>query len=113
MDHWHKVLPGKVLDVQYEDVVSDLDAQVRRMLDYCGLPFEEACLRFHETERAVKTASSEQVRQPIYSSSVNLWRNYEQHLDELIQILQPLLRDLPGADQPSILPGTGDDTAND
>ena len=109
MDHWHKVLPGKVLDVQYEDVVSDLDAQVRRMLDYCGLPFEEACLRFHETERAVKTASSEQVRKPIYSSSVNLWRNYEQHLDELIQILEPLLRELPAADRPSMLPGTSDE----
>ena len=104
MDHWHKVLPGKVLDVQYEDVVSDLDTQVRRMLDYCGLPFEDACVRFHETERAVKTASSEQVRQPIYSSSVNLWRNYEQHLDELVQILEPLLRELPEADQPSMLP---------
>ena len=101
MDHWHQVLPGKVLEVQYEDVVSDLDTQVRRMLDYCGLPFEDACLRFHETERAVKTASSEQVRQPIYSSSVNLWRNYEQHLDELVQILEPLLRELPEADQPS------------
>ena len=103
MDHWHKVLPGKVLDVQYENVVSDLESQVRRMLDHCGLPFEEACLRFHETERAVKTASSEQVRRPIYSSSVNLWRNYELHLDELIQTLQPLLRELPEADMPAVL----------
>jgi len=103
MDHWHKVLPGKVLDVQYEDVVSDLDTQVRRLLDHCGLPFEEACLRFHKTERAVKTASSEQVRRPIYSSSVNLWRNYENHLDELIQILEPLLRELPEADRPAVM----------
>ncbi len=93
MNHWHAVLPGFVLDVQYEDVVADLDSQVARLLDYCGLPFEEACLRFHETNRAVKTASSEQVRRPIYSSSVNLWRNYEDHLDELIQILQPILPD--------------------
>ncbi|MEQ8206221.1 MAG: sulfotransferase, partial [Woeseia sp.] len=93
MDHWHTVLPGFVLDVQYEDVVADLDGQVARLLDYCGLPFEDACLRFHETDRAVKTASSEQVRRPIYSSSVNLWRNYEVHLDELIQILQPILPD--------------------
>jgi tetratricopeptide (TPR) repeat protein len=103
MDHWHEVLPGKVLDVKYEDVVADLETQVRRILEYCGLPFEDACLRFHETERAIRTASSEQVRRPIYSSSVNLWRNYERHLDELIQVLEPLLRELPAADQPSIM----------
>jgi len=91
MDHWHNTLPGFVLDVHYEDVVADLDGQVARILDYCGLPFEASCLRFHETDRAVKTASSEQVRQPIYSSSVNLWRNYEPHLGTLIEILQPIL----------------------
>ena len=61
------------------------------MLDFCGLEFEDTCLRFFETERAVKTASSEQVRQPIYSSSVGLWRNYENHLGMLIDILEPLL----------------------
>lgn len=103
MDHWHRVLPGNVLDVNYEEVVADLETQVRRMLDYCQLPFEQACLRFHETDRAVKTASSEQVRQPIYTSSVNLWQNYETHLRELIQVLEPLLRDLPDDDQPSPL----------
>lgn len=107
MDHWHEVLPGKVLDVQYEDVVADLETQVRRILEYCGLPFEDACLRFHETERAIKTASSEQVRRPIYSSSVNLWRNYEKHLGELIQVLEPLLTELPDPDQPSALRKTG------
>ena len=85
------VMPGAVLDVDYEMVVADLDTQVRRILDYCELPFEEACLRFHETDRAVKTASSEQVRQPIYASSVNLWKNYESHLEELIEVLEPLL----------------------
>jgi hypothetical protein len=84
-------MPGAVLDVDYEMVVADLDTQVRRILDYCELPFEEACLRFHETDRAVKTASSEQVRQPIYASSVNLWKNYEPHLEELIEVLEPLL----------------------
>jgi len=103
MDHWHKVLPGFVLDVQYEEVVADLDTQVKRILDFCGLPFEEQCLRFHETERAVKTASSEQVRRPIYASSVNLWRNYEPYLDELVAVLEPVLQNLPLADQPAIL----------
>jgi Sulfotransferase family len=92
-----------VLDVQYEEVVADLDTQVHRILDYCGLPFDEACLRFYETDRAIRTASSEQVRRPIYSSSVNLWRNYERHLDELIRVLEPLLRELPVAEQASIM----------
>jgi hypothetical protein len=76
------------------------------LLDFCGLPFEDACLRFHETERPVKTASSEQVRQPIYSSSVNLWRNYEANLETLIHIMDPLLRDLPDAERPAIIAGT-------
>ena len=102
MDHWHEVLPGFVLDVQYEDVVADLESQVRRILGFCGLPFEEACLHFHETERAVKTASSEQVRQPIYSSSVNLWRNYEEHLETLVHILTPRLEALAAQDKPTI-----------
>jgi tetratricopeptide (TPR) repeat protein len=101
MDHWHRVLSGFVLDVHYEQVVGDLEGQVRRLLDFCGLPFEEACLRFHETERAVKTASSEQVRQPIYTSSVNLWRRYEAELGALIEVLAPLLRRLPPADRPA------------
>ncbi len=100
MDHWHAVIPGKVLDVNYEDVVADLDTQVKRILDYCELPFEEACLRFHETDRAVKTASSEQVRKPIYASSVNLWKNYEPYIDELIEILDPLLQKLTADQQP-------------
>ena len=96
MDHWHELMPGRILDVQYEQVVADLETQVRRILDYCGLPFEESCLRFHETERAVKTASSEQVRQPIYSSSVNLWQRYDQHLEELVEVLEPLLASKDG-----------------
>ena len=100
MDHWDEVLPGKVLRVQYEEVVGDLDTQVKRMLDHCGLPFEEGCLRFYESDRAVKTASSEQVRKPIYSSSVQLWRRYEEHLGPLIEVLEPLLRELPKDWQP-------------
>ena len=110
MDHWHEVLPGKVLDVHYEDVVADLDGQVRRILDYCGLEFEETCLRFHETDRSVKSASSEQVRQPIYSSSVYTWRRYESHLDLLIETLEPLLMQLPEQDRPVSLGGPALDT---
>ena len=91
MDHWDNVLPGQVLRVQYETVVSDFDNQVKRILDFCGLPFEEACLNFHETKRAVRTASSEQVRQPIYSSSVGTWQRFLPHLEGLRELLQPVL----------------------
>ena len=80
MKHWHEVLPGKVLDVHYEETVTDLAGQVRRILDHCGLPFEKSCVHFHETERAVKTASSEQVRQPIYTGALGKWRRYEKNL---------------------------------
>ena len=73
------------------EVVEDVEGQVRRILDFCGLTFEPSCVEFHKTERAVKTASSEQVRQPIYSSSVNLWRRYQSHLKELSEVLEPLL----------------------
>ena len=66
MDHWAEVLPGRVLTVQYEEVVADFETQVRRLLEFCGLPLEEACLRFYESDRPVRTPSSEQVRQPIY-----------------------------------------------
>ncbi len=89
MDHWDNVLPGKVLRVHYEDVVSDLETQVRRMLAFCELPFEEACLNFHETERAVRTPSSEQVRQPIYKSGVDQWTHYAPWLDPLRDVLGP------------------------
>ncbi len=95
MDHWDRVLPGKVLRVQYEDVVTDTESQIRRILEHCGLPFEEACLQFHQTERAVRTASSEQVRQPIYSGALEHWRNYEKHLDELKDSLGPILDRYP------------------
>ncbi len=103
MDHWHEVLPGKVLDVHYEQMVFDQEAQTRRILNYLGLPWEDQCLRFYETDRAVNTASSEQVRQPMYASSVNFWRNYEAHLGELIETLEPLLLQLPEQDRPVCL----------
>ena len=100
MDHWHAVLPGTVLDVQYEDVVDDLESQVRRILEHCDLPWNDACLRYYENERAVKTASSEQVRKPIYATSKHLWRRYESHLGPMIEVLEPLLQTLPESWQP-------------
>jgi tetratricopeptide (TPR) repeat protein len=95
MDHWDKVMPGKVLCVEYEDVVADIEPQVARILDFCGLPFEESCLQFHQTERAIRTPSSEQVRQPIYSGALEHWRSYEPHLDELKKALGPVLDRYP------------------
>ena len=98
MDHWDRVLPGFVLRVMHEDVVNDLETQVRRILDFCGLPFEEACLNFHETERSVRTPSSEQVRQPIYRSGLEQWRNFEPWLDPLKQALGPELSGSTGSE---------------
>ena len=87
MRHWHAVLPGRVLTIHYEDVVDDLEGSVRSLLDYCGLPFEPACVAFHETQRSVRTASSEQVRQPIYREGLAQWRHYEPWLDRLREAL--------------------------
>lgn len=95
MDHWDKVLPGQVLRVQYEEVVADLDTQVRRILDYCGLEFEDSCINFYETDRSVRTPSSEQVRQPIYQSGIEQWKNFESNLDPLKQALGPILERYP------------------
>ena len=83
MAHFDAVLPGRVHRINYEDMVENTEREVHRLLDYCGLPFEEACLRFFENERPVRTASSEQVRQPIYRSGVNHWQHYEPWLDPL------------------------------
>jgi tetratricopeptide (TPR) repeat protein len=83
MDHWDRVLPGKVLRVRHEDVVLDFEATVRRILDYCGLSFEPACLEFYKTERTVRTLSSDQVRRPIYREGLEQWRNYEPWLGPL------------------------------
>ena len=92
MNHWDTVLPGFVLRVMHEDVVDDLEGQVRRILDFCELPFEPSCLEFHKTERDVKTPSSEQVRQPIYRSGLDYWRNYEEWLDPLKDALDSSIR---------------------
>jgi len=87
MAHWDEVIPGYVLRVQHEDVVANLETQVTRMLDFCGVPFEESCLEFHKTERNVRTPSSEQVRQPIFSTALEQWKNYEPWLEPLKQAL--------------------------
>ncbi len=89
MDHWRSVLPaGTMLDVAYEDVVDDLEGQTRRMLEYLGLPWDERCLSFHKTVRPVVTASSVQVRRPLYRSGVARWRQYEAHLGPLLAELE-------------------------
>ncbi|MCP4330911.1 MAG: tetratricopeptide repeat protein [Alphaproteobacteria bacterium] len=83
MAHWRKVLPLPVLDLQYEDLVADPEAQSRRLIEFVGLPWDDACLDFHSGGRPVKTASLWQVRQPVYRSSIGRWRNYEKHLAQL------------------------------
>jgi len=91
MDHWDAVLPGRVLRVQHEDVIDDLEGNVRRILDYCGLPFEDACVEFHKTKRSVRTPSSEQVRQPIFRDGLDQWKNFEPWLAPLREFLGPEL----------------------
>jgi len=91
MAHWDEVLPGAVLRVQHEDVLDDLDGQVRRMLDYLDLPFEQSCLDFHKSKRAVRTASSEQVRQPINRSGQGAWEPFKPWLDDLVSALPVVL----------------------
>jgi tetratricopeptide (TPR) repeat protein len=95
MDHWDRVLPGRVLHVQYEELVREPEANIRRLLEHCGLPFESACLDFHETRRPVRTASAEQVRQPLYSSGVGYWRHFERQLEPLRQTLGECLQRFP------------------
>jgi tetratricopeptide (TPR) repeat protein len=87
MRHWDEVLPGRVLRVLHEDVVDDLEGNVRRLLDFCGLAFEPACVEFHKTVRAVRTASSEQVRQPIFKDGLEQWKKYEPWLGGLKEAL--------------------------
>ena len=91
MAHFDSALPDRIHRVIYEDLVENTESEVRRLLAYCGLPFEDACLRFFDNDRAVRTASSEQVRQPIYRSGIEQWRNYEPWLDPLKTALGPAL----------------------
>jgi tetratricopeptide (TPR) repeat protein len=95
MAHYDAVLPGRVHRVFYERMVEDTEGEVRRLLDYCGLPFEESCLRFYENDRIVRTASSEQVRRPIYREGVDHWRHYEPWLGPLKAALGPVLTAYP------------------
>jgi tetratricopeptide (TPR) repeat protein len=87
MSHWRTVLPLRILDVQYEELVADLEGQSRRLIDFLGLPWDPACLEFHRTQTTILTASSWQVRQPIYQRSVDRWRHYERHLEPLLTAL--------------------------
>jgi hypothetical protein len=87
MLHWNRVLPGKILLVRHEDVVLDLEGSVRRLLSFCGLDFDPACVAFHRTQRPIHSASSEQVRQPINRESLDHWRHYEPWLEPLQRAL--------------------------
>ena len=87
MHHWEKVLPGKILRVNNEDVISDLDGQVKRILEFLDLPFEEECISFYETNRSVRTASSEQVRKPINKDGMGRWKPYAKYLKPLLNVL--------------------------
>ena len=91
MDHWDQVLPNKVLRVNNEDVINDLEGQVKRILNYIEVPFEEGCISFHETDRSVRTASSEQVRQPINKKGMGRWKPYAKHLKPLVDSLDSSL----------------------
>jgi hypothetical protein len=89
------ILPGRIHRVCYEAMIEDTEGEVRRLLEYCGLAFEEGCLRFYENDRAVRTASSEQVRQPIFRDGMDQWRQYESWLGPLKEALGPVLDDYP------------------
>jgi hypothetical protein len=95
VEHFDATLPGRVHRVYYEQLVADPEGELRRLLDYCGLPFEEQCLRFYENRRAVTTISSEQVRRPIYSESVDHWRHYEPWLAPLLEVVGDLVARYP------------------
>jgi tetratricopeptide (TPR) repeat protein len=94
MTHWERVLPGRILRIQYEELIEDLEGHVRRLLEFLGLPFEAGCLNFHRTERSVRTASSEQVRQPLYREGLDQWRHFEPWLAPLRQTLDDVPRDV-------------------
>ncbi|HEY6619465.1 MAG TPA: sulfotransferase, partial [Steroidobacteraceae bacterium] len=95
MAFFDEVLPGRIHRVIYEAMIEDTEGEVRRLLDYCGLPFEDGCLRFYENERDVRTASSQQVRKPIFREAVDHWRHFEPWLDPLNKSLGTVLDRYP------------------
>ncbi len=97
MAHMDRVLPGKIHRVYYEQMIEDTEGEIRRLLAFCGLPFEDACLRFYDTERAVRTASAYQVRKPIFREGLDQWRHYEAWLEPLRSALGPVLPAYPSA----------------
>ncbi|WP_101757876.1 tetratricopeptide repeat-containing sulfotransferase family protein [Oceanicoccus sp. KOV_DT_Chl] len=99
MTHWDDVFPGAIHRVFYEQVVDDLELEVRRLLEYCQLPFEPQCLEFHKTRRAVRTASAEQVRQPLYRGGIDQWQNFAEQLDPLVVRLADVLSHYPCVDK--------------
>jgi hypothetical protein len=92
MRHWDSVLPGRILRIQHEDVVEDLEGNVRRLLAFCGLEFEPACVEFHKTARSVRTASAEQVRQPLNRDGLDQWKHFEHWLSPLRDALGDALQ---------------------
>jgi tetratricopeptide (TPR) repeat protein len=100
MAHWDRVMPGRIHRVFYENMIADTEAEVRRLLDYCGLDFEEACLRFHENRRPVRTPSAQQVRKPIFRDSLEQWRHYEPWLQPLVEALGSVLDAYPEVPTP-------------
>jgi hypothetical protein len=98
MDHWDQVLPGRVMHLQYEQLIRDPPDTVRRLLEYCDLPFEAATLNFHENRRPVRTASAEQVRQPLYASGVGYWKRFAKELEPLRASLGDCLERFPACD---------------
>ncbi len=95
LEHFDRVLPARVHRVIYENMIADPEAEVRGLLDYLGLPFEEQCLRFYETKRTIRTPSSEQVRRPISAEAVEHWRHFEPWLAPLVHSLGAVLADYP------------------
>ena len=89
MDHWRAVLPGRIFDLSYEDLVAEPEARMRALLEFAGLDWEDACLQFHNTGRQIRTASAQQVRQPLYRTAVERWKHYQKHLWPLIDALNP------------------------
>jgi hypothetical protein len=103
MEHWKKVLSVPILEVRYEEMVLDTEGQARRMVEFLNLPWDDACLNYYESDRRVRTASIDQVRRPIYTSSINRWKDYEKHLNELITALGKR-RGAPAESEPAPVP---------